>query len=311
MFFPKSHSQFIMSAPYQSTDPNDPADATDAPIEHAAAAREKNIPENGDEPIAIWPTTLVCGAVLILAGLIFGYAGNRVSYDTFFRDGYVRIPPPGFVATPMPPKPALEAYMARGKKVFEAKCITCHGPEAVGNGTNYPSLVGSPWANGETERFSMIVLNGLQGKTSNGRVYGVMTPQGIGMTPEELAGIMTYVRNHFGNTKGDVITTEMAKAAMKISAERKNAGLQVTAEELTADHLKALPGKPVAATALVDPLTLEPVTGPAAPVAPAPATPAPGAPAPTAAAPEAPATTSPAPATPATTTPPTPAPKAP
>ena len=300
-----------MSAPNQSTDSNDSADATDVILEHAAAVREKSIPENGDEPISIWPTTVVCGAVLILAGLIFGYAGNRVSYDTFFRDGYVRIPPPGFVATPLPPKPAVEAYMARGKKVFEAKCITCHGPEAVGNGTNYPSLVGSPWANGETERFSMIILNGLQGPTSNGRVYGVMTPQGIGMTPEELAGIMTYVRNHFGNTKGDVITTEMAKAAMKISADRKNAGLQVTAEELTADHVKALPGKPVAATTLVDPLTLEPVAGAAAPTAPPPATPAPGTPAPTAAVPGAPVPATPVTTSPAPTPPATPAPKAP
>ncbi|MEI7956973.1 MAG: cytochrome c, partial [Verrucomicrobiota bacterium] len=249
-----------MSAPSQSTDSNEPAAVPAAAPEHAAAAREKRIPDNGTEPISLWPTTIICGAVLILAGFILDYGGDHLSYASVFRDGYVRGTPPGSVATPLPPKPALEAYMARGKKVFEAKCITCHGPEAKGNGTNFPSLVGSAWANGETERFSMIILNGLQGKTSNGKVYGMMTPQGP-MTPEELAGIMTYVRNHFGNTKGDVITTEMAKVAMKISAARKNAGQFVTIEELTADHVKALPGKLVTATTLVDPLTLEPVPG--------------------------------------------------
>ncbi|MEI7908355.1 MAG: c-type cytochrome [Verrucomicrobiota bacterium] len=276
-----------MSAPSHPTDPNDSAAATAANLDIAAAAREKQIPETGSQPISLW-TTVICGAVLIFAGLIFGYGGNRLSYDSLFRDGYVRSSPPGSVATPLPPKPALEAYMARGKKVFEAKCITCHGPEAKGNGTTYPSLVGSAWANGETERFSMIVLNGLQGPTSNGKVYGVMTPQGIGMTPEELAGIMTYVRNHFGNTKGDVITTEMAKAAMKISAARKNAGQSVTAEELTADHLKALEGKPVAATTLVDPLSLEPVPNAAAAAPAAPAPTAPVTPAPAVSAPKAP-----------------------
>jgi len=264
-----------MSAPYQTTDSNEPAAAPAATPEHAAAAREKRIPDNGNEPISLWPTTIICGAVLLLAGFILDYGGDRLSYSSLFREGYVRGTPPGSVATPLPPKPALDAYMARGKKVFEAKCITCHGPEAKGNGSTYPSLVGSAWANGETERFAMIVLNGLQGKTSNGKIYGVMTPQGIGMTPEELAGIMTYVRNHFGNTKGDVITVEMAKAAMKISAARKNSGQSVTAEELTADHVKALPGKPVSATTLVDPLTLDPVlaAATAAPTAPAPATP--------------------------------------
>ena len=115
------------------------------------------------------------------------------------------------------------------------------------------------------------------------KLYGVMTPQGIGMTAEELAGIMTYVRNHFGNTKGDVITAEMARAAMKISAARKNVGLSVTAEELTAEHVKALPGKPVSATTLVDPLTLEPVLAAATA-----ATAAPTAPAATQSAPKAP-----------------------
>ncbi|MEI6607296.1 MAG: cytochrome c, partial [Verrucomicrobiota bacterium] len=245
-----------MSAPYQTNESNEPAAAFAVPPGHAAAAREKRIPDDGNEAISLWPTTIICGAVLLLAGFILDYGGDRLSYSSLFREGYVRGTPPGSVATALPPKPALDAYMARGKKVFEAKCITCHGPEAKGNGSTYPSLVGSAWANGETERFSMIILNGLQGKTSNGKIYGVMTPQGIGMTPEELAGIMTYVRNHFGNTKGDVITAEMAKAAMKISAARKNAGLSVTAEELTADHIKALPGKPVTATTLVDPLTL-------------------------------------------------------
>lgn len=253
-----------MSAPSELADSNEPAVATAVPSGPTAVTREKRIPENGREAIALWPTTIICGAVLIMAGFILDYGGDHLSYGSLFREGYVRSTPPGSVATPLPPKSALEAYMARGKKVFEGKCITCHGPEAKGNGSTYPSLVGSAWANGETQRFAMIILNGLQGKISNGRIYGVMPPQGIGMTPEELAGIMTYVRNYFGNTKGDVITSEMAKAAMKISAARKNAGQSVTAEELTADHVKALPGNPVDATTLVDPLTLEPVQAAAA-----------------------------------------------
>ena len=286
-----------MSEPNLTIDPEDSADAGAATRNPAAAAREKRIPENGSQPISLG-TTVICGAVLILAGFILGYGGSRFSYSALFRDGYVRTPAPGSTATPLPPKPALEAYMARGKKVFEGKCITCHGPDAKGNGVTFPSLVGSAWANGETERFSMIILNGLQGPVSNGKTYGVMTPQGIGMTPEELAGVMTYVRNHFGNTKGDVITAEMAKAAIKIAAARPKAGQPVTAEELTASHIKALPGKEVSATTLVDPLTLEPVPSATAP-APAVVTPAAGTTAPPTPAPPTPAPPTPAPPTPA------------
>ena len=137
-----------MSAPTEPADSNEPAVATAVPPGRAAAAREKRIPENGSEAISLWPTTIICGAVLILAGFILDYGGDHLSYGSLFREGYVRGTPPGSVATPLPPKPALDAYMARGKKVFEAKCITCHGPEAKGNGSTYPSLVGSAWAVG-------------------------------------------------------------------------------------------------------------------------------------------------------------------
>jgi mono/diheme cytochrome c family protein len=263
-----------MSASHPQPDPDNsaPVVASPPPVE-----REKSIPESGEQPISL-RTTAICGVLLILGGLIAGYAGNQFSYKSLFRDGYVRSRPPGAKLTPPAPKKALDAYMARGKKVFEGKCITCHGPEAKGNGSTYPSLVGSPWALGETERFAMIVLNGLQGPASDGRTYGVMTPQGVGMTPEELAGIMTYVRNHFGNTKGDVVTVEMARNAMKISAARTKAGLPVTGDELTADHLKNLEGKEVKPDDMVDPLTLLPVAAPAVPAAAPGAAPVPGAP---------------------------------
>lgn len=258
------------TSPHSQPENSTPVVAGPPPVE-----REKSIPASGDQPISL-RTTAICGAVLIFGGLIAGYAGNQFSYGSLFKDGYVRQRPPGAKITPPPPKKAMDAYIAKGKKVFEGKCITCHGPEAKGNGATYPSLVGSPWALGETERFSMIVLNGLQGPVSDGKTYGVMTPQ-TPMTPEELAGVMTYVRNHFGNTKGDVVTVEMARNAMKIAAARKLAGKPVTAEELTADHVKNLEGKVVKPDDMVDPLTLQVVVAPAA-EAPAPAAPTAGAP---------------------------------
>jgi hypothetical protein len=69
---------------------------------------------------------------------------------------------------------------------------------------------------------------------------------------------MTYVRNNFGNSTGDVTTTEMAKAALEVSAARKNAGKMATGAELAADHVKALPGEPLDPKTLVDPITLAP-----------------------------------------------------
>lgn len=113
----------------------------------------------------------------------------------------------------------------------------------------------------------MIILNGLKGPVSDGKAYpgSGMPAQGGGLTPEDLAGVMTYVRNHFGNAKGDVVTAQMAAAAIEISNARANVGQQVTAEELTKDHLKALPGDPIDPKMMVNPITLLPVKAAASP----------------------------------------------
>lgn len=226
--------------------------------EAAACAREKRIAENGREPISLW-TLAACGFVAIVAGGILGGAGNWFSYATIFRPGYERTPAPGAGDEGPKAKEALAAFMKRGEKIYTAKCNGCHMSDAKGDGANFPSLVGSPWVLGDTDRFAMIILNGLQGPVSSGKTYGVMPSQGAGLSPEDLAGVMTYVRNHFGNEKGDVISVEMAKAAMEISAKRANVGQMTNAEELNAEHAKNLPGEPLDPKLMVDPITLAPV----------------------------------------------------
>jgi mono/diheme cytochrome c family protein len=226
--------------------------------EAAACAREKRIADNGREPISLW-TLVACGVVAVIAGGILGGAGNWFSYATIFRDGYVRTPAPGAGEDGPKAKEALAAFIKRGEKIYTAKCNGCHMSDAKGDGANFPTLVGSTWVTGDTDRFAMIILNGLQGPISNGKAYGVMPSQGSGLSPEDLAGVMTYVRNHFGNATGDVVSVEMAKAAMDISAKRAKVGQPMSAEELNADHAKSLPGDPLDPKLLVDPITLAPV----------------------------------------------------
>jgi mono/diheme cytochrome c family protein len=248
--------------------------------EAAACGREKEIAASGSEPVSVW-VFAACGAAVVAAGAILGGAGKHFDYGKLFREGYVRSAPPGGGDEGPPPKAAMDAYMARGKKVWATKCVTCHGPEGKGQGELYPTLVGSQWALGETDRFAMIVLNGLVGPISTGKTYGGaagMPSQNDAtapLSPEDLAGVMTYVRNNFGNTKGDVVTVEMAKNAFAISAKRANAGKQTTAAELTAEHAKDLPGKPQDPKGMVNPLTLMPVFDVKKADAPASAPPAP------------------------------------
>lgn len=254
-----------MSEPNAKPDLDDSINVTEAHgkvvREAAACAREKRIVENGIEPVSLW-AFVACGLVLLIAGGILGGGGRLFAYGTTFREGYVRAPAGGAEDTGPVPKEALAAYLAKGSKIYSAKCNGCHGSDAKGNGSTFPSLVGSAWVTGETETLAMIILNGLEGPVSNGTTYGVMPPQGIGMTPEDLAGIMTYVRNNFGNAVGDVVTVDMAKAAIEISAARKNAGKMASSAEIKADHVKALPGDVLDPKTLLDPITLAPATAP-------------------------------------------------
>lgn len=226
--------------------------------ETAATLRERRIADNGREPVALW-AIVSCAIVLLIAGGVLGDAGTLFDYSNTFKEGYVRGKPPGAADEGPLPKPALAAFSARGAKIY-AKCNGCHGADGKGDGANYPSLAGSKFVLGDTEKFAMIILNGIQGPTSTGKVYGagVMPPQGAGMTAEDLAGIMTYVRNSFGNAEGDVVTIEMAAKGLEISAARANAGKSVTAEEIKAEHMKMLAGDPLDPTTPVNPSTLAP-----------------------------------------------------
>ncbi len=228
--------------------------------EFAAAAREKSLADSGRESVPLWVIT-ACGIVLLIAGGVLGNAGTLFSYDNTFRENYVRGTAPGGADSGPEAKTALVAFSAKGSKIYSAKCNGCHGADGKGDGANYPSLVGSTFVIEENQKLAMVILNGIQGPISNGKTYGagIMPPQGAGMAPEDLAGVMTYVRNNFGNSTGDVVSVEMAKSALDVSAAREKAGQSVTSEEILAKHKAMLPGEAMSPEMMVNPATLAPM----------------------------------------------------
>lgn len=97
----------------------------------------------------------------------------------------------------------------RGREIYgrDGYCGTCHGADGQGlPEAGFPPLAGSEWVFGDDERLITVVLKGLQGPIEvRGRTYpGVvpMTPfEGL-LTDEEVADVLTYVRNAFGNASG-------------------------------------------------------------------------------------------------------------
>ena len=97
---------------------------------------------------------------------------------------------------------------ALGARVFarDGHCITCHQPNGAGLAPTYPPLDGSPWVTGSEERLIKLTLHGLWGPIEvKGVAYdpakGIppMTPFGALLSNEEIAGVLTYVRNSWTN----------------------------------------------------------------------------------------------------------------
>jgi mono/diheme cytochrome c family protein len=102
----------------------------------------------------------------------------------------------------------------KGKAVFarEGACATCHQPDGKGlPGSGFPPLTGTEWVLGNEDRLIKIVLKGLQGPIEvQGKKYSgqvPMTPFGGMLKDEEVAAVLTYVRNSFGN-KAPAITPQ-------------------------------------------------------------------------------------------------------
>ena len=109
------------------------------------------------------------------------------------------------------------ASMARGQKVYNEYCKTCHQATGQGLGTVYPPLAKSDYlAKTPMPQIIKEVVNGKSGKLKvNGKEYnGVMAPLPKKYTDEDIAGVLTYVYNSWGN-KGPVVTVADVKKHKK------------------------------------------------------------------------------------------------
>ncbi|MGB4737198.1 MAG: PVC-type heme-binding CxxCH protein, partial [Fuerstiella sp.] len=129
----------------------------------------------------------------------------------------------------------------KGADIFqrESHCATCHLTTGQGNGTVYPTLVGTPWVTGSEDRLIKLALHGMWGKlTVRGKTYdparGVppMTAFRDLLKDDDLAAVLTFVRNTWGN-KASVID---AKTVAKVRAESAGRSVFWKPEELLEQH---------------------------------------------------------------------------
>ena len=109
----------------------------------------------------------------------------------------------------------LEQSIKRGEAVYIDFCKRCHMPNGKGVGTTYPPLAGSNWLEEKRKESIHSVKYGLNGGIQvNGKTYNnVMTP--LGLSDDEVADVMNYVMNSWGNTQETMVTKDEVSAIKK------------------------------------------------------------------------------------------------
>jgi len=126
-------------------------------------------------------------------------------------------------------KPDPEVH-ARGEAVYAKTCIACHGIDGLGVPEAFPPLDGSDWVTGDPALPVKIVLHGLMGPVTVGdsTINSVMAPLGPTLGDQEIADVVTFVRQRWSNDASPVD----ASLVGKVRAETKDRTTMWTASEL-------------------------------------------------------------------------------
>lgn len=99
-----------------------------------------------------------------------------------------------------------DELMAQGEEIYGTYCIACHGASGEGvEALQAPALAGGQVATGDLRAHISTVMNGKPGTA--------MAPFGPQLSDLDLAAIITYERNAWGNNTGDVVQPADIKAA--------------------------------------------------------------------------------------------------
>lgn len=106
---------------------------------------------------------------------------------------------------------ALAAQIASGKQVYIKYCLSCHQADGGGVQNMNPPLTGTTYVLGDKGAIIKVVLNGFKEPVDiNGQSYGNTMASFSNLSDKEVADVITYVRNSFGNKAGAVSQGDVA-----------------------------------------------------------------------------------------------------
>lgn len=110
----------------------------------------------------------------------------------------------------------LQESITRGADIYTDFCMNCHMADGKGVENAFPPLANSDYLINNREASIRGIKYGQKGEiTVNGKVYnGFMAP--LGLDNQEIADVMNYINNTWGNTDKKLVTTDEVEAIKKL-----------------------------------------------------------------------------------------------
>ncbi len=106
--------------------------------------------------------------------------------------------------------PSFQESMLRGEAVYKQSCLVCHMADGGGAPPMNPPLIATSFVKGDKAVLAGIVLKGMSNEPVDGEKYHNVMPALDMLSDQEIADVLTYVRNSFGN-KESAITPDDVK----------------------------------------------------------------------------------------------------
>ncbi len=111
--------------------------------------------------------------------------------------------------------PEVKESIARGGEIYNNFCASCHLSNGEGIKGVFPPLKNSDWLKDKQEASIHAIKFGLRGPiTVNDVEYDNLMPS-LGLSDDEVADVMNYINNSWGNNYGDPVTEEEVAAIAK------------------------------------------------------------------------------------------------
>lgn len=108
-------------------------------------------------------------------------------------------------------QPVSSSSIQRGKKVYETSCLACHQADGSGVPRLNPPLIKTSYVSGDKKKLIKWVLQGSPDPKIeiDGEYYANNMPPQANLTDAEIADVLTYIRNSFGNKATTVTLGEI------------------------------------------------------------------------------------------------------